>query len=224
MSDYKPSPPGDSLRVTIFNQVYNLRSAAGDAEYLRRVAQLVDERMRTIASQLAVHDVAKVAVLAALNLADELEVLKDSFERELSALLMLPPDDEIEAGVAAQDETFDASRYGAPRQARVEPWNDAAATLSNPPTPSSSQPTAASNPPGNPATPSGDAAAPKPERAVAEEQAWFDSVFDPDPARGSERLSAQVSTRLKNHVSARLRRLRQPAPKPTITEDTGRDH
>jgi cell division protein ZapA len=222
MSDYKPSPPGDSLRVTIFNQVYNLRSATGDAEYLRRVAQLVDERMRTIASQLAVHDVAKVAVLAALNLADELEVLKDSFERELSALLMLPPDDETEAGVAAQDETFDAARYDAPVEARVEPWNDAAATLSNQPTPASGQPTAADNPPVNPATPSSGAAAP--ERAVAEEQAWFDSVFDPDPARGSERLSAQVSTRLKNHVSARLRRLRQAPPKPTITEDTGRDH
>ena len=205
MSDYKPSPPGDSLRVTIFNQVYNLRSATGDAEYLRRVAQLVDERMRTIASQLAVHDVAKVAVLAALNLADELEVLKDSFERELSALLMLPPDDEI----AAHDEMQDAAGYEVPIESRIEPQTDAMA---------------ASNPPGNPATPSSDAATPKPEMAVAEEQAWFDSVFDPDPARGSERLSAQVSTRLKNHVSARLRRLRQPAPKPTITEDTGRDH
>jgi cell division protein ZapA len=224
MSDYKPSPPGDSLRVTIFNQVYNLRSATGDAEYLRRVAQLVDERMRTIASQLAVHDIAKVAVLAALNLADELEVLKDSFERELSALLMLPPDDETEAGDASQDETFDAARYDAPGGARVEPWNDATATLSNQPTPAGNQPPSADNPPGNLATPVSGAAAPKPEQAVAEEQAWFDSVFDPDPARGSERLSAQVSTRLKNHVSARLRRLRQPAPKPTITEDTGRDH
>ena len=77
MSDHKPSPRGESIRVTIFNQAYSLRSATGDGEYLRRVAQLVDERMRSIASQLAVHDVGKVAVLAALNLADELEVLKD---------------------------------------------------------------------------------------------------------------------------------------------------
>src|ERR1700748_601735 len=110
MSDHKPSPRGESIRVTIFNQTYSLRSATGDREYLRRVAQLVDERMRSIASQLAVHDVGKVAVLAALNLADELEVLKDSFERELSALLMLPPEDEAETVVAAENEAPEALR------------------------------------------------------------------------------------------------------------------
>jgi len=211
MSDYKPSQRGDSIRVTIFNQVYNLRSAEGDAEYLRRVAQQVDERMRSIASQLAVHDIAKVEVLAALNLADELEVLKDSFERELSALLMMPPEDEVEAGVAAQDETLDATSHEMPGEALVESQNDVPA----------SNPVAQTN---NPSTPASSAATPEPERTVAEERAWFDSVFDPDPTRGSERLSAQVSTRLKNHVSARLRRLRQPAPKPSITEDTGIDH
>ncbi|HZT57145.1 MAG TPA: cell division protein ZapA [Pyrinomonadaceae bacterium] len=205
MSDYKPSPPGDSIRVTIFNQVYNLRSATGDAEYLRRVAQLVDERMRSIASQLAVHDVAKVAVLAALNLADELEILKDSFERELSALLMMPPGEEAEPFDAAQDETHDAARYETPGETFVEQQNDAPSTTSN-------------------LSSTASATEPTPEKVIADEQAWFDSVFDPDPTRGSERLSAQVSTRLKNHVSARLRRLRQPAPKPSITEDTGRDY
>ena len=87
------SANADSIRVSIFNQTYSLRSASGDGEHVRRVAQLVDERMRLIASQLAVHDVAKVAVLAALNFADELEVLKDSFERELSALLLSQPEE-----------------------------------------------------------------------------------------------------------------------------------
>lgn len=67
----------ERVRVNIFNQSYALRSDSG-GEHIERVARVVDERMRHIASQLATHDVAKVAVLAALNLADELQRLKDS--------------------------------------------------------------------------------------------------------------------------------------------------
>ncbi|HST51900.1 MAG TPA: cell division protein ZapA [Pyrinomonadaceae bacterium] len=206
MSDHKPSPRGESIRVTIFNHTYSLRSATGDGEYLRRVAQLVDERMRSIASQLAVHDVGKVAVLAALNLADELEVLKDSFERELSALLMLPPEDEVETGIAVESESLDALRQETQSEALGTSHDDEI------------------EPESNPSTPSGGADEPTPDDEIAEGQTWFDSVFDPGPTRGGERLSAQVSTRLKSHVAARLRRLRQPAPKPSITEDNGRDH
>ena len=164
------SANADSIRVNIFNQTYNLRSASGDGEYVRRVAQLVDERMRLIASQLAVHDVAKVAVLAALNFADELEVLKDSFERELSALLLSQPEEEP---------------YAEPRTEAQAPVEET-----------------------------------RTDASLAEDQAWFDSIFDPETTRG-ERLSTQVSSRLKSHVSARLRRLRQPTTKTSITEDTG---
>ena len=67
--------PPESIQVNIFNQVYSLRSQSG-VDHVRRVARLVDDRMRLIASQLATHDVAKVAVLAALNIADELEGLR----------------------------------------------------------------------------------------------------------------------------------------------------
>ena len=165
------SANADSIRVSIFNQTYSLRSASGDGEHVRRVAQLVDERMRLIASQLAVHDVAKVAVLAALNFADELEVLKDSFERELSALLLSQPEEEPYA----------------------EPQTDAQAPVEEA----------------------------RADASLADDQAWFDSIFDPETTRGGERLSTQVSSRLKSHVSARLRRLRQPTTKPSITEDTG---
>ena len=165
------SANADSIRVSIFNQTYSLRSASGDGEHVRRVAQLVDERMRLIASQLAVHDVAKVAVLAALNFADELEVLKDSFERELSALLLSQPEEEPYA----------------------EPQTDAQAPVEEA----------------------------RADASLADDQAWFDSIFDPETTRGGERLSTQVSSRLKSHVSARLRRLRQPTTKTSITEDTG---
>src|ERR1051325_10996014 len=81
------STEAGSVRVSIFNQSYSLRAADGDGEHVLRVARLVDERMRAVADGLAVHDVAKVAVLTALNLADELEGLKSFYESELRGVL-----------------------------------------------------------------------------------------------------------------------------------------
>jgi cell division protein ZapA len=81
------STDAGSVRVSIFNHTYSLRAASGDGEHVERVARLVDERMRAVASGLAVHDVAKVAVLTALNLADELEGLKNFYEAELREVL-----------------------------------------------------------------------------------------------------------------------------------------
>jgi cell division protein ZapA len=81
------STDAGSVRVNIFNQTYSLRSGSGDGEHVLRVARLVDERMRAVADGLAVHDVAKVAVLTALNLADELEGLKSFYEAELREVL-----------------------------------------------------------------------------------------------------------------------------------------
>ncbi len=81
------STDAGSVRVNIFNQTYSLRSASGDGAHVERVARLVDERMRAVADGLAVHDVAKVAVLTALNLADELEGLKSFYEAELREVL-----------------------------------------------------------------------------------------------------------------------------------------
>ncbi len=87
MSEQNPNPPGGSVKVKIFNQIYSLRSGTGAAEHVMRAARAVDERMHAVASQLAVHDVAKVAVLTAINFADELQSLKDTYERELQELL-----------------------------------------------------------------------------------------------------------------------------------------
>lgn len=66
----------EPIRVSIFNQIYSLRSHS-DPEHVLRIARLVDERMRLVASHAPVHDVVKIAILAALNIADELERLKE---------------------------------------------------------------------------------------------------------------------------------------------------
>jgi cell division protein ZapA len=71
----------ESIEVTIFNQTYSLRSVSGD-EHVRRIASLVDERMKQIASSITTHDVSKIAILAALNIADEMQSLKDRYAEE----------------------------------------------------------------------------------------------------------------------------------------------
>ena len=63
------STPG-STTVEIFGQSYNVRGD-GDPDYLLELARLVDSRMRDVAAQVATVDPAKIAILAALNIADE---------------------------------------------------------------------------------------------------------------------------------------------------------
>ena len=60
----------DSTEVEIFGQTYNVRGE-GDPNYLTELARFVDSRMREVASQVATVDPMKIAILAALNIADE---------------------------------------------------------------------------------------------------------------------------------------------------------
>jgi len=67
-----------SIRVDIYDQNYHLRGT--DPEYIQDLAEYVDARMRLIAQQASTVDSLKVAVLAALNIADELHVLKRKYD------------------------------------------------------------------------------------------------------------------------------------------------
>lgn len=60
----------DSTEVEIFGQTYNVRGE-GDPDYLLELARFVDARMREVAAQVATVDPMKIAILAALNIADE---------------------------------------------------------------------------------------------------------------------------------------------------------
>jgi cell division protein ZapA len=60
----------DSTEVEIFGQAYNVRGE-GDPDYLLELARFVDSRMRDVAAQVATIDPLKIAILAALNIADE---------------------------------------------------------------------------------------------------------------------------------------------------------
>ncbi len=64
----------NSVRVEIFDQAYNLRGS--DAEYILKLAEYVDAKMRAVAEQTHTVDTSRLAVLAALNIADEYHLLK----------------------------------------------------------------------------------------------------------------------------------------------------
>ena len=65
-----------SIRVEIYNQTYSIRSD-GDNEYIIDLAEYVDGKMRDISSGTLTVDSLKVAILAALHIADELHQLKN---------------------------------------------------------------------------------------------------------------------------------------------------
>jgi len=56
--------------VEIYGQTYNLRGE-GDSSYITDLAAFVDRKMREVSDHTATVDSLKVAILAALNIADE---------------------------------------------------------------------------------------------------------------------------------------------------------
>ncbi len=71
------SKPG--IKVEIFGNEYRIKGQA-DAEYVKRVAAYVDEKMRQISQMSVTGAVSKIAILTAINIADEL--FRERQERE----------------------------------------------------------------------------------------------------------------------------------------------
>ncbi len=68
------------VRVQIFGSEYRIASET-DPEHIRKVASYIDQKMREIASALALRTRSKVAVLTAVNLADELFKIEEEGRR-----------------------------------------------------------------------------------------------------------------------------------------------
>jgi cell division protein ZapA len=64
-----------TVKIEIYDQSYNV-NADGNEEYLKELAAYVDGKMRSIAEATRMVDSLKVAVLAALNIADETFTLR----------------------------------------------------------------------------------------------------------------------------------------------------
>ncbi len=68
----------NSIRVEIYDQTYHLRGS--DAEYVQHLAEYVDGKMRQVAAQTSTIDSLRLAVLAALNIADELHIVRGKYD------------------------------------------------------------------------------------------------------------------------------------------------
>ncbi len=64
--------------VDIYDQIYQLRGT--DPQHIERLASIVDGKMRAVSAHGATVDSLRVAVLAALNIADELLTLRARYD------------------------------------------------------------------------------------------------------------------------------------------------
>jgi len=67
------------VKIQIYDQSYNV-SADQDEAYVKELAAYVDAKMRSVADATRTVDSLKVAVLAALNIADEMFALRQRHE------------------------------------------------------------------------------------------------------------------------------------------------
>jgi cell division protein ZapA len=78
MAEAKDNGVNTSIRVEIYDQTYHLRGS--DPEYIHKLAEYVDTKMRQVASQTATVDSLRLAVLAALNISDELHMIRNKYD------------------------------------------------------------------------------------------------------------------------------------------------
>ena len=64
------------VKVQIYNETYTLIAQDGDPTHIQELAALVDRRMREIGAGGRTVDSRKIAILAALHIADELTKMK----------------------------------------------------------------------------------------------------------------------------------------------------
>jgi cell division protein ZapA len=68
------------MKIEIYDQMYSVQADQNE-EYLKELAAYVDSKMRTVAESTHTVDTVKVAVLAALNIADEMFTLRQRQEK-----------------------------------------------------------------------------------------------------------------------------------------------
>lgn len=74
------------VKVEIYGKSYMLMGANGTpVEYIRKVADLVDEQMNKIGELQPSLDIPRVAVLSAVNIADDYLKLKQEWDQELQS-------------------------------------------------------------------------------------------------------------------------------------------
>ena len=73
----------EDVEVEIFGQIFRVAAGDATAAYIQRLAYYVDEKMRAIASATRTMPLNRMAILTALNIADDLFKLRDSYEQSV---------------------------------------------------------------------------------------------------------------------------------------------
>ena len=73
-----PAATPEAVSVEIYDQIYNLRGS--DGENIQQLAAVVNAKMRAVAAHGGTADSLRVAVLASLNIADELLTLRARYD------------------------------------------------------------------------------------------------------------------------------------------------
>ena len=97
-----PKEP-QSIRVVIYDQEYFMRGDLNQ-EYIQKLATYLDTKMRSIAERTRTVDAVRVAMLAALNVADEYHQLKARYEEVTNQM-----DQKVGECTAALDEILKGS-------------------------------------------------------------------------------------------------------------------
>ena len=85
LRESEPMADAPVVHVHIFGTEYKIVTET-DPEHTREVARYVDRTMREIANSLSLRSVAKIAVLTAMNLADELFKEEEASQRMLQGV------------------------------------------------------------------------------------------------------------------------------------------
>jgi cell division protein ZapA len=101
-----------AVSVDIYDQVYHLRGT--DPKHIEMLAALVDGKMRAVAAAGSTVDSLRVAVLAALNISDELLNLRSKFDALVSSRDRSEDDVRLRADSLAEmlDEVLEDRRAG----------------------------------------------------------------------------------------------------------------
>ena len=71
----------EGIRVVIYDQEYFIRGDL-DEQYIQKLGEFLDGRMRAIAGRTRTVDTLRIAVLAALNIADEFHQIKAKYDEK----------------------------------------------------------------------------------------------------------------------------------------------
>ena len=90
------SEEGNQVQISIFGQEYSVKAPA-DPEYIQKIAEYVDGKMRDVQSGFtSTQSSTRIAILAAMNIADELfnarqsgDIDSSSVEQKISSLIDL---------------------------------------------------------------------------------------------------------------------------------------